>query len=209
MAHLGNFERHRPIVFLYDHRPDVSMSLASSPNLSNLRTALLAAAIVALMALLTAYSAPLYQLFCQVTGFGGAPVITEEAKSRAGPGSTVAAKELQITFDTAKSPELTWRIDQPDPLEIKVGEPFTAFYRAENPTDSRSVGMSVFNVTPTGVAPYVHKIACFCFEEQLLEAGQKRRMRVDFYIDPKVFTEPRFKNLSVITFSYSFFKAGG
>lgn len=178
------------------------------------RTALILVAVVAAMTLLTAYSVPLYRLFCQVTGFGGTPIIGEpiigaKVDGINSPMDSAQAMPLRVSFDTSQSPDLNWIIGEPRPIDIKTGRQLTAFYTAANPSDEAVSGMSVFNVTPDGVAPYVHKIACFCFEEQTLSPKEERQMRIDFYIDPKVFAEPRFKNLSVVTFSYSFFKAGG
>ena len=160
------------------------------------------------MGLLTAYSPPLYRLFCQVTGFGGTPVVKRGVELRS-QGDRFPAKPLKVSFDTSQSPDLNWLIGQPQTLSLKVGEQMTAFYTAENPDNAPSSGMAVFNVTPSGVAPYVHKIACFCFEEQTLAPGERKRMRVDFYVEPRVFNEPRFKDLSIVTFSYTFFKARG
>jgi len=171
---------------------------------ANLRVLFLALSIVAAMGILTAYSATLYRLFCEVTGFGGTPMTSVEVNELANPAD---AKPLRVSFDTSQSPTLQWRITNPEPMDITSGSQLTFYYTAENLTQEAIKGMSVFNVTPQGIAPYVNKIACFCFEEQTLEAGENRKMRVDFYISSDLFKEPRFRNLSNITFSYSFFEA--
>ena len=66
-------------------------------------------AIIAVMATLTYYAAPLYRLFCQVTGFGG---MTQSA--RAAPGA-VAGATITVRFDANVASNLAWRFTAPTP----------------------------------------------------------------------------------------------
>jgi len=58
---------------------------------------------------------------------------------------------------------------------------------------------------PHRAGQYFVKIACFCFEEQTLEARQKVDMPVSFFIDPKIMDDPDLKHVDTITLSYTFF----
>jgi cytochrome c oxidase assembly protein subunit 11 len=66
----------------------------------------------------------------------------------------------------------------------RIGERKIAYFYARNLTDHAITGRAVFNVTPEQTGAYFHKIQCFCFSEQRLEAGQEVRMPVIYYVDP-------------------------
>lgn len=172
------------------------MSLASR----NRATAMGAGLVVAGMIGLTAASVPLYRLFCQVTGYGGT---TQRAE--AVPG-LVAATPVTVLFNADVAPDLPWRFRPVQrKLEVLPGEQHLAFYEAENRSSEPVVGMAVFNVTPHKVGVYFHKLACFCFEQQTLEPGQRVEMPVSFFVDPAMLDDPSTREVQQITLSYTFF----
>ena len=143
---------------------------------------------------------PLYKLFCQVTGYGGTPLISKEKKIVETGG------QIDIRFDSS--------IEKNSPLyfepEIKkvsviIGENNLAFYKASNKTDRKLTTMSVFNVTPHQAAKYFNKIECFCFEEQILNPRENVDMPVSFFIDPAIKDDKFINNLEEITLSYTMF----
>jgi cytochrome c oxidase assembly protein subunit 11 len=73
------------------------------------------------------------------------------------------------------------------------------FY-AQNVDDQPLVGQAVPSVAPNVASIYFNKTECFCFTEQLLQAGEQREMPVRFVIDPEL---PQ--NVKVVTLSYTFF----
>ncbi len=150
-------------------------------------------------------SVPLYQWFCQVTGFGGTPNITS-APVAAAPSE----KTITVRFDANVSPALPWRFG-PEKLEIRVkaGEPTLVFYKAVNQSDGPITGTASFNVTPFKAARYFSKIDCFCFSEQRLSAGEEASMPVEFFVDPGIFTDPNTRDVTAITLSYTFFRVRG
>lgn len=58
------------------------------------------------------------------------------------------------------------------------------FYESENLSKNDIIGTSVYNITPDKAGKYFVKVHCFCFEEQLLKAGQKILMPVSFLLAP-------------------------
>lgn len=169
------------------------------------RTAVILFGIAGGMVGLAFASVPLYQLFCQVTGYGGTPKIT--AENTAEQNSPHAGKIVTVRFDANTNKGMPWAF-QPEVREMKVvvGETALAFYTARNLSDTPVVGTATFNVTPYKAADYFAKVQCFCFTEQRLEPGQEVRMPVSFYVDPDMFDDKHAKNVQEITLSYTFFR---
>jgi cytochrome c oxidase assembly protein subunit 11 len=151
--------------------------------------------------LMLAYAAvPLYQLFCQVTGFGGTTMRAESAPLQ------VNERVIEVRFNADHDPNLPWEFT---PLErtvrVKVGENRLIAYHAKNITDQPTRGTATYNVTPHAAGKYFNKIQCFCFQEQRLDAGEKVTMPVSFFIDPAILDDDELRNLQNITLSYTFF----
>lgn len=145
---------------------------------------------------------PLYRLFCQTTGFGGTPQRGVEAPGRKG-------EELfTIRFDANVAPGLPWDF-KPEQRLVKVhaGEQTLAFFKAVNDSERATYGSATFNVQPDLAGAYFHKIQCFCFNEQMLAAGQAADMPVSFYVDPEILNDPDLAEVRTITLSYTFFAA--
>ena len=66
---------------------------------------------------------------------------------------------------------------------------------------------ATFNVTPLDAGRYFNKVACFCFDEQRLAAGEELAMGVSFFVDPALEDDPALARLETITLSYTFFRA--
>jgi cytochrome c oxidase assembly protein subunit 11 len=146
-------------------------------------------------------SVPLYNLFCKVTGYGG----TVQTVSRG--ARYKSNREIIINFDANVMPGLKWKfIPKQTSTKVRLGENVIVFYYAENLSNEDIVGTAVYNVTPNKAAIYFNKIQCFCFEEQLLKAGEKALMPVSFYIDPEMEKDTNLDDVNSITLSYSFFK---
>jgi len=168
----------------------------------NARTGVLMFAIVFGMTGLAYASVPLYRLFCQVTGFGGTPMVAEGAQA---PGTT--GRSISIRFDANTDAQLPWRF-QPEQhaRTIPIGSRNIAFYTARNDSGVPVTGQASFNVTPAQAGRYFTKVQCFCFNEQTLQPFQEVRMPVTFYVDPAILNDPDARNISEITLSYTFYK---
>ncbi|MFM9843424.1 MAG: cytochrome c oxidase assembly protein [Dongiaceae bacterium] len=147
-------------------------------------------------------SVPLYRLFCQVTGYGGATQ-RAEAAPQAVPGKTIT-----VRFNADIAPDLPWTF-QPMQQEVtlEIGATGLAFYRVHNNSNMRLVGSATFNVTPYDVGFYFNKLECFCFQEQLLEPGQSAELPVTFFVDPEILKDAATEDVQTVTLSYTFFLA--
>jgi cytochrome c oxidase assembly protein subunit 11 len=178
--------------------------MSADLNRRNKRTMVAMFSIVVAMTGLAYASVPLYDLFCRVTGFGGTPGIAQA------PSEVTADREITVRFDSSVNPNLAWRFaPAQEPMTVRVGETALAFYRAESLADRPTIGTATFNVTPLKVAKYVDKIDCFCFTEQLLEAGESADMAVSFFVDPAIMDDRLLDDVNTITLSYTFFPKYG
>lgn len=172
---------------------------------ANRTTALWAAGFAAAMAGLAFASVPLYRAFCSVTGFAGTT-----GRALAAPGAAglkgIVGRTIKVRFDGNVSPGMPWQF-KPVAVEttIPVGERRMAFFRATNIGAAATTGRALFNVSPDTAGKYFKKIACFCFTEQTLKAGETVDMPVTYFIDPAIVDDPDAKKIDEITLSYTFF----
>ena len=163
------------------------------------RTGLLAGLLAVSMVGVSFAAVPLYEMFCEVTGFGGTPV-----RAAAAPGAV--AGNVGVRFDANISPALPWRFEPVQrTIRIKPGARTQVSYRATNLTGRPTTGQAMFNVTPLKAGQYFSKIECFCFTEQTLKAGESVEMPVIFFVDPKIRTDPDTRDIDEITLSYTFY----
>ena len=147
-------------------------------------------------------SAPLYDLFCRTTGFGGTPVVAQSGDR------PILDRTVKVRFDSNVDTSLPWKF-QPLQREVTVrlGEEYLAHYRVTNLSQRPAVGTSTYNVTPETAGGWFNKLQCFCFTEQLLLPGQSVDMPVIFFVDPELDKDRRYDNIRTITLSYTFFEA--
>jgi cytochrome c oxidase assembly protein subunit 11 len=163
------------------------------------RTALIALTGVAAMTGLGFASAPLYNMFCEATGLGGATNRGLQA-----PGATGA--KITIAFDSNTSPKLDWAFKpEVQHTTVDIGARDMEFFTATNRSNRTITGTASYNVSPAQAGKYFTKIECFCFTEQTLKPGETVRMPVIFYVDPKLRDDPDAKDIDTITLSYTFY----
>lgn len=150
-------------------------------------------------------SVPLYELFCQVTGYGGT---TQQVDAEAAAGVGVIDRDINVRFDANTASVLNWDFAPEErQVTLKMGEQMIINYVAKNLSDKPIVGMASFNVTPQAAGVFFHKIECFCFTDTYIEPGGTLNMPVTFYIDPEMDQEKAMKALNTITLSYTFYES--
>ena len=169
----------------------------------NARTAWTMAAVVGGMLGLAYASAPLYDLFCRTTGFGGTPRVAQDAGDR-----PMLARSVEVRFDSNVDPNLPWRFEPVQrSVRVRLGEEILVHYRATNVSQRPIVGTAAYNITPEPAGPWFNKVQCFCFTEQLLQPGQSIDMPVIFFVDPEMDKDRRYDNVRTITLSYTFYES--
>jgi cytochrome c oxidase assembly protein subunit 11 len=170
-----------------------------------IKTAIYLIIFVVFMVCLTFASAPLYKMFCQITGFDGTP-IRSTTQNYTALQSIKSNRIITVEFNADTDKSLLWDF-KPEQRKINanIGKPFLIYYTATNKSPHPSDGTATFNVTPLKAGQYFHKIQCFCFKEQLLSGGQSKKLPVSFYIDPAILKDSFMDDVHNITLSYTFF----
>jgi cytochrome c oxidase assembly protein subunit 11 len=147
-----------------------------------------------------AYAAvPIYQLFCQITGYGGTTRVASDNPKG------VIAREMTTRFDSNIDGGLAWQVTAARPVKSQIGHVETVVFTARTLSNTTGTGTAVFNVTPERAGSYFNKIECFCFTEQTLRPGETVEMPVTFFVDPDIDKEAELKTIHDITLSYTFY----
>jgi cytochrome c oxidase assembly protein subunit 11 len=179
------------------------MTDVSLPNANphNRRVALMLGGFVVLMVGAAYAAVPLYQLFCQVTGFGGTTQVASDNPKG------VIAREMTVRFDSNVESGLAWTVTPAKPITDKIGSVDTVNFIATNLSDKPVTGQAIFNVTPEQTGIYFNKIECFCFTEQTLQPGETVEMPIVFFVDPDLADNADLDTIREITLSYTFYAA--
>ena len=165
------------------------------------KTVLQTVGVVILMGSLAWAAVPFYDWFCRVTGFGGTTGVAEAAPD------DILDRTITVRFDASKAKGMAWEFKPIErEMEVRIGETGLAFYEAYNPTDRPIAGQASYNVAPYSAGGYFQKIACFCFEEQVLQPGERVEMPVTFFVDPEMVEDLEAKYVHTITLSYTFYE---
>ena len=163
------------------------------------RTAAKLAGVALVMVSLSFAAVPFYDWFCRTTGFGGTTGVAETGSD------VILDRTIKVRFDASVERGMPWEfIPVEREMTLRIGETGLAFYEAYNPTDRVVAGTASYNVTPDAAGAYFEKIACFCFELQVLQPGERVQMPVTFFVDPAIVTGRDGQYVKEITLSYTF-----
>ncbi|MDF1608573.1 cytochrome c oxidase assembly protein [Hoeflea sp. YIM 152468] len=178
------------------HQSDSSKTRISA----NMRIVVVCSAFVVSMVGVSYAAVPLYQLFCQVTGYGGTTQRVEQMSD------TILDRSIKVRFDANVASDLPWDFKPVErEVELKIGETVQIGYKARNTSSESTFGQATFNVTPVSAGAFFNKIQCFCFTETELKPGETMDMPVVFFVDPAIIDDPDAKHVTTITLSYTFF----
>ncbi|MDO6563869.1 cytochrome c oxidase assembly protein [Amphritea sp. 1_MG-2023] len=141
---------------------------------------------------------PLYDVFCDITGLNG-KLQNTGALTQAYPINQ--QRQVRVQFLAVNNEAMPWTL-RPARSEISVhpGEMTQTAFMAVNPTNRPMVAQAIPSVAPSAAAKYLHKVNCFCFEQQPLGAGEEQEMPLVFMVDDEL---PDY--IQTITLSYTLF----
>ncbi|MFB2595939.1 cytochrome c oxidase assembly protein [Paracoccus sp. p4-l81] len=155
--------------------------------------------VVVLMGALAWAAVPFYDWFCRVTGYAGTPNVAVTGSD------TILDEQVTVRFVANVAAGMPWQFrPKQTTMTLRIGETGLAFYEAYNPTDEPVAGTASYNVAPDTVGYYFSKIDCFCFQQQVLEPGERVEMPVSFYVDPELVNDRDSGRIRNITLSYTF-----
>ncbi len=142
---------------------------------------------------------PLYDAFCEVTGFGGRTNVSAEVAVEA----PELSRTVRVEFVTTVNAYAPWTFEADvDSMTVHPGKMYYATFTAHNMTKIDKVAQAIPSVAPTSAVEHFKKIECFCFSTQAFAANEKRAMPLQFIIDPNL---PDY--VDTVTLSYTFFDA--
>ena len=143
---------------------------------------------------------PLYEVVCEVTGIGGKTGTISLSEAEA--DEVDADRLVTVEFDTNVDVALPWKFKaKAFKMRVHPGELAEAVFVVENQSDKPVFGKAIPSVAPEKASKYFNKTECFCFTQQLLEAGERKEMVVRFIVGSEL---P--EDILVMTLSYKFFQ---
>ncbi len=140
---------------------------------------------------------PLYDVFCEITGFGG----RTNAEAAAVAEAPDLSREIRVEFNTQLNEYAPWTFAaDADSMIVHPGKMYFATFTARNLTDDTKIGQAIPSVAPVSAAAHFQKIECFCFESQEFAANEERAMPLQFIVDPNL---PEY--VDTITLQYTFY----
>ena len=140
---------------------------------------------------------PLYDAFCEITGFGGR-TNTEAVAVTEAPDLD---REIRIEFMTTVNSYAPFEFAaDADSMTVHPGKMYFATFTAKNVTEIDKIAHAVPSVSPPSAAEHFVKIECFCFNSQEFRASEEKAMPLQFIVDPDL---P--EHVDTITLGYTFF----
>ena len=114
---------------------------------------------------------PLYDVFCEITGFGGRTnaeaVVVKEAPD--------TAREIRVEFMTTVNAYAQFEFEaDADSMLVNPGKMYYATFTAKNLAGEHKIAQAVPSVAPVTAAEHFVKIECFCFTSQEFLADEER-----------------------------------
>jgi cytochrome c oxidase assembly protein subunit 11 len=140
---------------------------------------------------------PLYDVFCEITGFGGR-TNTESVAAEEAPD---LSREIRVEFVTTINSYAPFEFGADlDSMTVHPGKMYFATFTAKNMTDDDKIAQAVPSVAPVAAAEHFIKIECFCFNSQEFAANEEKAMPLQFIVNPDL---PEY--VDTITLQYTFF----
>lgn len=140
---------------------------------------------------------PIYDVFCDITGLNGKTGDRYQAIS----SEIDTSRTITVQFVATNNEGIPWGFrPETRTLVVHPGEQTRINYLAHNPTGHDMIGQAIPSLTPFKASSYFHKTECFCFEQQILKAGESAELPMYFIVDQGL---PA--HIHTITMSYTLF----
>ncbi|UOB73731.1 cytochrome c oxidase assembly protein [Pseudoalteromonas sp. APM04] len=143
---------------------------------------------------------PLYDVFCDLTGLNGKPSLEQAQHSSV----IEQTRDVSVSFTTHAQSGAPFEVKSKEySVVVKPGEMREVVFSAKNSSELDKVMQAVPSVSPGKAAKYLHKMACFCFDQQPLKAGEELEFKLLFYVDTALPSDVEELTLSYTVFDIS------
>jgi cytochrome c oxidase assembly protein subunit 11 len=141
---------------------------------------------------------PLYDVLCDVTGYGDRSKLAQVADVSEAPveGRSVT---VELVSNVPNYGEWEFRPASGD-LTVQPGRFYEAKFYARNLRSLPVTAQAIPSIAPLHATQYFQKTECFCFTPQHFAASQERELTVRFIVDPKLPS-----NIDRVTLAYSMY----
>tara|TARA_B100001063_G_scaffold126911_1_gene118584 strand:- start:1107 stop:1637 length:531 start_codon:yes stop_codon:yes gene_type:complete len=143
---------------------------------------------------------PLYDVFCDLTGLNGKPSLEQAQQST----MVQQTRDVSVSFTIHAQSGAPFEVKSKEySVVVKPGEMREVVFSAKNSSELDKVMQAVPSVSPGKAAKYLHKMACFCFDQQPLKAGEELEFKLLFYVDTALPSDVEELTLSYTVFDIS------
>src|SRR5664280_592882 len=174
---------------------------------ANLRLALILASVALVFFFGFGYTlVPIYRAVCSALGLN----VLALNELQGGAGTTAArnsqvdtSRTITVEFDASARGPWDFKPEQAS-IDVHPGQVTTVMYSFRNRQNRAMALQAIPSYAPSVAMAHFTKLECFCFSQQVLQAGESKRWPVVFVVDSRL---P--KDVKTITLSYTFFEVGG
>ena len=148
---------------------------------------------------------PIYRAVCSALGLN--VLALNEVQGGAGAvaarnSQIEASRTITVEFDANARGPWDFKPEQAS-IDVHPGQVTTVMYSFRNRQNRPVALQAIPSYAPNVAMAHFTKLECFCFSQQVLQAGELKRWPVVFVVDSKL---P--KDVKTITLSYTFFEVG-
>ncbi|MGI9344808.1 MAG: cytochrome c oxidase assembly protein [Gammaproteobacteria bacterium] len=149
----------------------------------NTRTFLALTGFVAGMFVFAWALVPLYDLFCEVTGLNG----KVQNVAAAPVAAAISSRTVNVRFVAHKGEDMDWEFTPVQrSIELPLNQEKTVFFKVRNTGLQTAQVRAVPSVVPGMTVKWLHKVECFCFQAQTLDAGAEANLGMRFYVSDQL-----------------------
>ena len=154
--------------------------------------------VIVMFAFVFVVMVPLYDVLCEQLGINGKTSGEQYTAVKAGVDKS---REITVQFISNNNADMPWQF-RPEKTMLKVnpGATNNVLFYAQNPRTYTMIAQAIPSIMPAKASAYFHKTECFCFNQQVLAAGEAIQMPLQFIIDQDLPAD-----IKTITLSYTLF----
>jgi cytochrome c oxidase assembly protein subunit 11 len=142
---------------------------------------------------------PLYDVFCEITGFGGKTAATAAPVVE----TADAGRTVRVEFVASVVRGAPWEFaPEVSHMDVRLGKLYETHFRARNLSSSALAAQAVPSVAPGAAARYFNKAECFCFTSQEFAPHEELDLKLAFMVAPELPV-----HVDTLSLSYTYFSA--